>query len=253
MKTHTKILAGVGALACVAIVYGQSYGAGQARQRQGGGEVRSANGDLYRAASSTVGGYKAEPMTVMQGVLSRHMVNIQNHLIEKYNNEKVTSEVILGHCESQLLLRTPNQQKHELFDVWDIDVWKPGPKWDAMVDTPSLVNELLRVDPKVEKEIAALENRLWDEFMKPMQDFIKREGLADMPKDEAQRRLQAWNQQHYAGVTMVERSRRAVERSQKVIDFARTKLTQQQAAEMDKILGLFSEKMAVVEANAKKD
>jgi hypothetical protein len=45
---------------------------------------------------------------------------------------------------------------------------------------------------------------------------------------------------------MVERSRRAVERSQRVLDFARTRLNAEQRAEMDRILRLFDEKMANV-------
>jgi hypothetical protein len=248
MKTHTKILAAFGAMACVAISLGQAYSsAGQARDKKGGVEyATTADGQRYRALKDTVGGFQAEPLNAVQRVLSYHLINVQNHLIEKHGDDQVTAKVILGHCESQLTLRTPQQQKHEIYDVWDIDLWTPGPQWEALVGTPSLADAILRIDPKVEKEIAAFEDRVSDEFMKPMRDFIKREGLAGLPKEEAQRRLQEWSASQYAGVTMVERSRRAVERSQRVLDFARTRLNAEQRAEMDRILRLFDEKMANV-------
>jgi hypothetical protein len=243
MKTHTKILAAVGALACAAITVGSMA---QSRAKASGGQ--SALGGAQIA--SKVG--QAEPLRVMQGVVARHMINVQNFLIEKYNDDKVTSAVILAHCEAQLTLRTPGQQKHEVDEVWEVDKWRPNSEWQSMREVPSLVNELLRVDPKVEKEIQALEDQISDEFMKPLRDFIDRENLASLPKAEANQRIYDWSQKQYVGVTMVERSRRAVERSQRVVDFARTKLTKPQIQEMEKLLGSFMEKMNAIEVSARK-
>jgi hypothetical protein len=243
MKKHTKILAAVGALACAAVTVGslvQTRTKVTGDQSAGGANIASKAGD-------------AEPMRVMQGVLSRHMINVQNYLIEKYNDDKVTTAVILKHCEAQLTLRTPGQQKHEINEVWEVDKWRPTGEWQNMKGVPSLVNELLRVDPAVEKEIQALEDKISDEFMKPLRDFIARENLASLPKAEANQRIYDWSQKQYQGVTMVERSRRAVERSQRVVDFARTKLTKPQVQEMDKLLGSFMEKMNAIEFSASKN
>lgn len=243
MKKHTKILAAAGALACAAVTVGsmvQTRTKVSGDQSAGGASIAQKVGD-------------AEPMRVMQGVLSRHMVNVQNYLIEKYNDDKVTSAVILAHCEAQLTLRTPGQQKHEIDEVWQVDKWRPNSEWQSMRGVPSLVNELLRVDPKVEEEIQALEDKISDEFMKPLRDFIARENLASLPKSEANQRIYDWSQKQYQGVTMVERSRRAVERSQRVVDFARNKLTKQQVHEMDKLLGSFMEKMNAIEVSARKN
>lgn len=243
MKKHTKILAAVGALACAAVTVGslvQTRTKVTGDQSAGGANIASKAGD-------------AEPMRVMQGVLSRHMINVQNYLIEKYNDDKVTTAVILKHCEAQLTLRTPGQQKHEINEVWEVDKWRPTGEWQNMKGVPSLVNELLRVDPAVEKEIQALEDKISDEFMKPLRDFIARENLASLPKAEANQRIYDWSQKQYQGVTMVERSRRAVERSQRVVDFARTKLTKPQVQEMDKLLGSFMEKMNAIEVSARKN
>jgi hypothetical protein len=243
MKTHTKILAATGAIACAAITVGS-----MAQSRGKGTGDQSVSGGAQIASKAT----EVEPLRVMQGVISRHMANVQNYLIEKYNSDKVTSSVILAHCEAQLTLRTPGQQKHEIDEVWQVDKWRPNSEWQGMRGVPSLVNELLRVDPKAEKEIQALEDKISDEFMKPLRDFIARENLASLPKQEANQRIYDWGQKQYEGVTMVERSRRAIERSQRVIDFARTKLTKPQVQEMDKLLGAFTEKMNAIEVSARK-
>jgi hypothetical protein len=244
MKTHTKILAASGAIACAAITVGS-----MAQSRAKGTGDQSVSGGAQIASKVT----EAEPLRVMQGVVSRHMANVQNYLIEKYSSDKVTSEVILAHCEAQLTLRTPGQQKHEINEVWQVDKWRPNTEWQEMRDVPSLVNELLRVDPKVEKEIQAFEDKVSDEFMKPLRDFIARENLASLPKHEANQRIHDWSQKQYQGVTMVERSRRAVERSQRVVDFARSRLTKPQVQEMDRLLGAFTEMMNAIEASARKN
>ncbi len=248
MKTHTKILAAVGALACAAITVAQ-FVDGQARASAGGGQ----SGGGVAVASEGNGNLRAAPLSTMQGVLSRHLVNIQNYLIEKYNDPKVTEQVILAHCSSQLKLRTRDQQLKEIYDVWDIDTWKPGPQWEAMTKVQTVIDKLLNIDPKSAKEIQELENKISDEFMQPLRDFIERENLASLPKAEANQRIYEWSQQQYKGVTMVERSRRAVERSQRVIDFARTRLTKDQVAEMDLLLNMFKQKTDAIEAAAVRD
>lgn len=256
MKKHTKILAAVGALACAAITVGSM--AQQVRSKSGGSvqEVGVRGGSGQRVGGGAQMASKVpegEPMTVMQSVLSRYMINVQNYLIEKYDNDTVTTNVILAHCASQLTIRTPGQQKHEIYEVWDVDGWKPGKQWEDMKDTPSLINELLRVDPSVEKEIQALVDKQSDELMKPLRDFIKRENLASVSKEEANRRIFEWSQKQNKGGTPAEKYRRAVERSQRVVDFARTKLTKPQVQEMDKLLGAFTEKMNAIEVSARKN
>jgi hypothetical protein len=244
MKKHSKILAAAGALACAAVTVGQL--SGQTRVKAPGGQPYT-GGHVAKQVES------GEPLRTMQGVISRHMCNVQNYLINKYGDDNVTHAVILAHCESQLTLRTRAQQQHEIYNVWDIGLWQRGnADWEAMNRVPSLINELLRVQPGAEAEVAALETKISDEFMKPLRDFIAREGLADVPREEANQRIYEWNQAELAKVPLIERSRRAVERSQSVIDFARTKLTKKQAAEMDGIIALFMRKMDAIEANAKK-
>jgi hypothetical protein len=201
-------------------------------------------GQVYEARTSTIGGIKSEPQTKLQEIVIHYMISRQNFLIDKFNDDRVTTKVIFGNCESMLTAMTRQQQLHEIYDVWDVDLWRPGTQWESMKDVPSLANAILSVDPKVEAEISKFDDRVSDQWMKPLRDFESTPSFRAMSRDQQVQALREFSRRENAGASKVELGARAVNRITQVLEFARSKVTAAQRKEIDEIVSRFEKKMA---------
>lgn len=234
MEKTLRILALVGVIGAFGIVAARGFYGDQ-------GQIASKDGDHGGRPA-----YKAS--NAVQKVLKWHFINRQNaeiELAQATGKDSVVDNVIKVNCYYVLTVEQPDEQKHEINDVWQTSKWVPNDAgWAAVSKAPSLVHELLTVDTETLSKVQAKWDEVEDAFMKPYRDAIHRAaatpGFDSLPELERNRLIQKETDKVNAGRSIVERSAASVVRSKKVIDYVRSLLSPAQKAEFDQILGQFN-------------
>lgn len=65
----------------------------------------------------------------------------------------VADRILQVSCWAVLAGMTPDQQRYEIDNVWQLGKWKPNDAWDNVAAAPSMVSELLKLSPEASREI----------------------------------------------------------------------------------------------------
>jgi hypothetical protein len=231
----TLRLLGLAAVVCtVAIVAAQ-----QSAARKGGGSGQV--GDSLATASKTPAALKENAVV---HVMLRYFSGRQNYELNNAKargREDLVDPIIRAACAGMLMVKTPEQQKYEIEQVWQTSKWVPNnPGWAAVCRTPSLVNELLKLDASALAKVEAFGDQRWTQLMKPYDDISDR--IFAMPEYKAAKTQQERNvihQKYYnpelAKIPQSVRSQRAMDADREIMDFAESTLTGAALAEFKKI------------------
>lgn len=186
MQTSLRALTALAILGTVGFIVAQQVAssAGQgsnsqlSRRGSADGDRATINGQPFRAVRNQhPGPWTFTPPTGAQKVLQRYIPAETNRLIalaEASGKGARISKIIEVQCYYMLAVMRPDEQKHEIYDVWNVDVWKPGGQWDHVTSAPPLVHELASMSDAQGQAIHAAFARREDEWMQPFMDLNHR-------------------------------------------------------------------------------
>lgn len=238
MEKSLRILGLVSVLGAVGIVTGQVQRVGRVLTGQGG-QVASRVDNCEGAGSKRA----STPETVLQQILSWHFSNLQNQAIEvakEQGREEAVGDVIKVNCYHMLTLMRPDQQQHEMHDVWQVQAFVPNDAgWKAVCTAPSLAKEILSVDLKAAKEIQDAWEADGRESVKDVTALGKRllqePGFKQLSPQDQNGRFRAEYSKLLAQMpkrTPAQNYGLAVDRSRKILAFAFERLNDRQIAEI---------------------
>lgn len=188
LKLTLRALGAIGILGTVALVMAQQIASKEtggngpqkatgSRSRAGGGAA-IVNGRTYkRMESAHPGPWKFEAPTAAQHVLKSWIISETNRLIDLAKAQSQPERVqgiIEAQCYYILTTMRPDEQKHEMYDVWNVDVWQAGGKWDHVTSAPSLVNALAKIEAKQNATISAIWDKAREDHMRPYMELSRR-------------------------------------------------------------------------------
>lgn len=194
-----------------------------------------------------------EPNTV-QKQMQFAFIGKQNQFIEQVTasgREDLVAGLIKVNCYAMLTVMRPDEQQHEMHDVWQVDVWVPrDPQWAAVCKAPSMVNSLLKVSPEVCAKIQAEADRLSDLAMAPFRAMMNRleadPAYRALSKEEQIERMRAENRKLYAGRSKADLAAENGTRCDRMLNFIRPLLNRAQQSEFDTIRAQFDSGVASV-------
>lgn len=186
MQTSLRALTALAILGTVGFIVAQqvasSGGQGSSSQPSGRGSANgdraTINGQLYQAVRNQhPGPWTFAPPTGAQKVLQRYIPAETNRLIELAEASGKSgriSKIIEVQCYYMLAVMRPDEQKHEIYDVWNVDVWKPGGQWDHVISAPTLVHDLAVMSDTQGQAVRAAFAKRENEWMQPFMDLNHR-------------------------------------------------------------------------------
>jgi hypothetical protein len=166
-----KGLAAIGIAGCVVYGVAQSI----ATKADQGGQGRPGAGALRANQAGKPSSY-VKP-NVVQELLRYCIITEGNALGDKAKAEgrpSVLTKIVETYCYHTLTTMRPDEQQHEIHDVWQIGVWKKDGSWDHIAAAPSLAKEILNVDAVTAKKVNALWEKSVDQVMGPYIELSKR-------------------------------------------------------------------------------
>jgi hypothetical protein len=160
MERSIRIFSLITVIGVVALVGAQAGRSGpqevRGRTHDGAQYAARVGGDAHRTHTS-------KPENVLQQLIEWNFCLQQNHAIElakEQGRNQTVDDVIKLNCYHMLTVMEPDQQQHEMHDVWQTDVYVPNDAgWAAVCRAPSLAREILTIDPLVAQKIQTA----WDE------------------------------------------------------------------------------------------
>jgi len=191
---------------------------------------------------------------VLQSIMQWHFCALQNAAIDvadEQNREDLVANIIKVNCYYMLALMRPDQQMHEIHDVWSVQQWVPNDNgWQAVCKSPTLVKEILTVTPDVATKVQQKWDDVSEAFVRPHREAMRRAaetpGFDNLSKVEQHKLIQAANQKVIGGRTRVQLSAANVARTQSVLDFARSIVTRAQRDEIDMLLAKYDKELKAV-------
>lgn len=169
MNKQLRFLAGLAlasiafyALAQVQIVDGGRT-TGAVAERAGGQAIAS----MVRSSPQN------EAVSAMRSQISGQ-VNTLWHEAKAAGRGDAAERLMQVACWSALTTMTPDQQKHEIQNVWQLGKYKPNGDWDHVTKAPSLVNSLLDVPAEKSAKIKSLRDAARRSAMAPYDDLTER-------------------------------------------------------------------------------
>lgn len=256
MQKTLKALAAIGVLSCVGYVMAQS---GQVRS--GGGNYGGQGGS---AVASKNGQGKFAPANAAQQALRHYITAVDNRNVElarRDNKQDVAQACVEVQCYYILATMKPDERKHEVDEVWEISKYRPNGQWNHITSAPMLVDELLRIDPKVDAQIKKIVQSSWDSWMEPfmgitrkVNEEFKGKTWATMTPDEKTRyaaRCEEERAKVVKGKSNAQISSEHVKHMSRTMDEVRKVLTKSQAAEFDRFIAAFDRDMSEAFAGSK--
>lgn len=164
MQKTLKVLAALGIMSCVAFVVGQARDKGVfSPGSQGGGAQIASKEEAGRFA----------PANGAQRALREYIMAIDNRnvaLANEKNRPDIAQACVDVQCYYILATMKPDERKHEVDTVWQVDKYRPNGQWNHITSAPILVDELLRIDAKRSAAIQKILDEDRDEWMKPFME-----------------------------------------------------------------------------------
>ena len=124
------------------------------------------------------GKFAYKKSNVVQQVLQASLnakANVLIDVAQEQGHEASVSKLVLANDYIMLTLMRPDQQQHEIHDVWQVEKFVPGNKdWAEVCKAPSLIRELDKIDPAAAKKIEAAWEKVWDDLRDPLWAVEKR-------------------------------------------------------------------------------
>lgn len=242
MEKTLRYLALAGVLGCAAIIAAQQLrGGGTASLRQSGG----ASAD--RLASIAM---QHDSISVLQA-LQRYFWSHQDLEIERAKlagHPERVNLVIQASCAATLTTLTPQQQKKEVQQVWQLDKWRPNDtEWRAVSKSPSMVDRLLHIDSASLAKVDSNWNGIVARFMQPLQDvgakLSRTPGWATADQQTRNNMLYKANQEIIGKKSLIQRIEEHVQRTEANLNFAYSLLKPDEKAEFDAIKNRFDRQL----------
>jgi len=248
MEKSLRILGLIGVIGSVAIVAAQTN------------QVRQPVGERAQSVTQAGAGQVAAPTTAyrpdnsLQRAMRYHMSNLQNLEIEtakEQGKDQLVDDIIKVNCYYTLATMRPDQQKHEMTDVWQVQQFVPNdPGWKAVCAAPTMVKEVLALDAKVDQKIGAAMATDVNVYQKLARDISqklsKEPGFDSWPQEVKVARFKALYDAEKAKLparTPAQNYADACKRSAKILNDATAMLRDSQSAEVHRIFALYDADM----------
>lgn len=219
-------------------------------QRLSGGSPGQLGGDVQIASKDQPGAHPYQAPNEIQHILQLCLNERANYLIElaiNENNQDTVGKLVRANDSVMLSLQRPDEQQHTIVDVWQVDKWKPNDAdWAQVSRTPSLVKELLEVDPAICQKAGLREKEIWDQIISPLHAVEHR-----LLEDPAFRNLSPQEQQDAVAAEMrklpqkkpVDRMADAVVVWNQLLNYTRGLLSGKQLQEFDAFIARHEQAM----------
>jgi hypothetical protein len=182
-------------------------------------------------------------------------------LAREKNRGDIAQSCVDVQCYYVLATMRPDERKHEVDEVWQVDKYRPNGQWNHITSAPILVDELLRIDAKTDKQINSIlsaANDKWfaqfDAWTKDLAKEFPGKTWATMTEAEKQRyhaRSQELRNNWLKGRTTADISTEHAVYVTKTMDEVRKLLSKSQLAEFNGIIAKFDKHMAAAYAGSK--
>lgn len=116
---------------------------------------------------------------------------------EENGRSELIDPIIRANCTANLWLQTPAQQA-DTIRSWEIEKYRGAdPNWAIVAKTPSLVKELLNVNPQIDQKASELIDIVWKPIMDQDRDFNEWFAQTDAYKRARAESQDAVNKLHY--------------------------------------------------------
>ena len=234
-KQHVLILVAVGfALSAAVTVTAQVRLKGQ-----GVSKTASFNGQLATMDDGS-GKFAYRPSNIVQRVLQTALNAKANVLIDVAQGqglEASVSKLVLANDYVILTLMRPDEQQHEIHDVWQVEKFVQGNKdWEEVCKAPSLIRELDKIDAVTAKSVEAAWESVWNDLRGPLWSVEKRlmsePGFNSLSAQEKQDRVFA-EMQKLPKKSPAQIQAETIARWSGLLETTRACLTKAQRAEFD--------------------
>jgi hypothetical protein len=234
---------------CAIVVAQQS-----ARSPQGAAATSQAGGGAA-VASKSEQSFRNSALILM----SQYFCAKQNLEIERAENAGLQDRVqpiIRATCAANLMLLTPEAQQREIAG-WQLGTYAPGSTgWAKVAQTKSMAHALGLVSKKVEDQVAALIDAVWEPVRHGDDALVKKVLASDEwknAKSEHERNMVLYRARQadalvHPPAPLIERRKASVARYEEAMAKARPLLTTAQQAEFDAITNRFEESIRLAVA-----